>query len=209
MPSGPDSSPERRGRVVLASGNPGKLRELSGLMGGLGLELAPQSDLGVREVAETGATFVENALIKARHASLATGLPAIADDSGLAVPALHGAPGLRSARFAGPGATDEANNAKLLAALAGLPPQQRSACFVCVMVYLEHPADPIPVLAEGRWWGRVLEAPRGANGFGYDPLFLIPERGCSSAELEPAEKARLSHRAQASRRLLAALSEGP
>jgi XTP/dITP diphosphohydrolase len=194
-------------RVVLASLNPGKAREVGQLLAGSGLEVVSQAALGVPEAAETAPTFVENALLKARHAAQLTGLPAVADDSGLAVDALGGAPGIYSARYAGPGADDAANNRKLLEALAGLPAAARTARFICVVVYLRHAADPVPLICEGAWHGRLLEAPRGANGFGYDPLFLVPELGVTSAELPPEQKNRLSHRGQALRRLVERLSD--
>jgi XTP/dITP diphosphohydrolase len=194
-------------RVVLASLNPGKAREVGQLLAGSGLEVVSQAALGVPEAAETAPTFVENALLKARHAARLTGLPAIADDSGLAVDALGGAPGIHSARYAGAGADDVANNRKLLAALAGLPAAARAARFICVVVYLRHAEDPVPLICEGVWRGRLLEAPRGANGFGYDPLFLVPELGVTSAELPPEQKNRLSHRGQALRRLVERLAD--
>lgn len=192
-------------RVVVATGNRGKLREIDALLGGLGLAFLAQSELGVTQAEETAVTFVENALIKARNAALQTGLPAIADDSGLQVDALEGAPGVRSARYAGPAASDADNNARLLENLAGVPAPLRSARFVCLMVYVAGPADPRPVIAEGLWEGRILQAPRGEAGFGYDPLFLVPGQDRSAAELEPELKNRLSHRGQALRALLAAL----
>jgi XTP/dITP diphosphohydrolase len=194
-------------RVVLASLNPGKAREVGQLLAGSGLEVVSQAALGVPEAAETAPTFVENALLKARHAAQLSGLPAIADDSGLAVDALGGAPGIYSARYAGPGADDAANNRKLLEALAGLSDAARTARFICVVVYLRHAADPVPLICEGVWRGRLLEAPRGANGFGYDPLFLVPELGVTSAELPPEQKNRLSHRGQALRRLVERLAD--
>ncbi|RME32776.1 MAG: RdgB/HAM1 family non-canonical purine NTP pyrophosphatase [Gammaproteobacteria bacterium] len=193
-------------RLVLASGNPGKLRELQALLGGLGLELVPQSALGVEEAEETGLTFVENAILKARNAARQSGLPALADDSGLAVDHLQGAPGIHSSRYAGEGG-DAANNAKLLKALAGVPPERRTARFICVAVLLEHAGDPVPLVCEGRWEGRILEAPRGEGGFGYDPLFWVPDQGCASAELPPELKNRISHRGQALRRLRASLEQ--
>ncbi len=184
-------------RVVLATGNPGKVREMGQLLAELGLEILPQSKFGIPEAEETGLTFVENALLKARNATLHTGLPAIADDSGLEVDALRGAPGIRSSRYAGPGASDEENIHKLLQALQGIPEPERNARFRCVVVYLRHPDDPSPLICEGTWEGTILTAPRGRNGFGYDPVFHVPETGCSSAELEPDTKNRLSHRGQA------------
>jgi XTP/dITP diphosphohydrolase len=193
--------------VVLASRNAKKLREMQALLAPLGWNLRLVSEFTDEAAEETAPTFVENALLKARHASLVSGLPAIADDSGLEVSALRGAPGVLSARYAGETSSDAANNAKLLDALLGLPEDQRAARFVCVLAFLRHASDPIPVLAEGLWNGRVLDAPRGANGFGYDPLFFVPDQGCSSAELAPELKNRISHRALATERLLALLAE--
>ena len=166
----------------------------------------PQSEFGVTDADETGTTFVENALIKARHAVDATGLPAIADDSGLAVDALDGRPGVYSARYAGPGATDEQNNDKLLAELDGVPDEARGAAFHCVVCFVQ-PDDPDPIIAEGEWRGRILHERRGEGGFGYDPLFYVPDTGCASAELEPEEKNRRSHRGQALRELARKLHE--
>lgn len=194
-------------RIVLASNNPGKVREINQLLADSHIEVVPQSSFGVGEVAETGLSFVENALIKARHAALHSGLPAIADDSGLEVDALGGAPGIYSARYAGPEGDDVANNAKLLAALEGVPEEARDGRFQCVLVYLRHALDPVPIICQGTWEGRILHAPRGDRGFGYDPLFFVPSQGCSSAELDPATKNRLSHRGQALRKLCAALAE--
>lgn len=194
-----------RPRVVLASGNAGKVREFNQLLAGAHIEVLPQSSFGVPEAEETGLTFVENAILKARNAARHTGLPALADDSGIEVDALNGAPGIYSARYAGPGATDEENLLKLLAALEGLPEEQRGARFQCVIAYLRHAEDPTPLICQGTWEGRILEAPRGANGFGYDPVFFVPEEGVSSAELPPELKNRLSHRGQALRRLLEGL----
>lgn len=189
-------------RVVLASNNEGKAREITALLAGLAIEVVPQSAFAVPAVEETGLTFVENAILKARAATRASGLPALADDSGLEVDALHGAPGVRSARYAGPGAGDAANNAKLLAALAQISEQARTGRFQCVAVLLRHGDDPTPWIFQGTWEGRILREPRGANGFGYDPLFLVPDLGCSAAELAPAVKNRLSHRGQALRQLV-------
>jgi XTP/dITP diphosphohydrolase len=190
-------------KVVLATGNAGKARELSALLQGLGMEIVLQTSLGVTEAEETGQTFVENAILKARNAAAQTGLPAIADDSGLEVDALGGQPGIHSARYAGPGGDDAKNLQKLLKALEKTPEAERSARFRCVLVYMRHPQDPAPLICEGIWEGRVLTAPRGSNGFGYDPVFLVPERGCSSAELPPEDKNRLSHRGKALTRLAA------
>ncbi len=191
-------------RLVLASGNRGKLEELSGLLGPFGFDLVSQGELGITPGPETACTFVENALEKARFASSQAGLPAIADDSGLVVNALAGAPGILSARYAGANASAQANNTKLLADLVGV--SDRRAHFYCALVLLQHPEDPAPLLAIGSWSGEILESPRGTEGFGYDPLFFIPERGCSAAELEPQEKNRLSHRGQAVRALCAQLA---
>lgn len=181
----------------MATGNPGKLREIARLLEGLAIEVVAQSELGVGDADETGTTFAENSLLKARHAAAATGLPAIADDSGLAVDALGGAPGVWSARYAGDGG-DEANNDKLLAALAGA--DDRAAAFHCVATYLEPGGEPL--VAEGVWHGRILDERRGTGGFGYDPLFYVPECGCSSAELPAEEKNARSHRGQALRKLV-------
>lgn len=199
-------------KIVLASSNVGKLKELQSLLAALPVDILAQSAFGVDDADETGLTFIENAIIKARHASAITGLPAIADDSGLAVDALGGAPGIYSARYAElPAdikglARDEANNTKLLAALRDTPDSQRGAQFHCVLVFLRHAADPTPLVCQGQWHGSILHAAAGEGGFGYDPLFLVPEHGCSSAELSATEKNRISHRAQASQLLLAALS---
>ncbi len=182
-------------RIVLASGNAKKLSELSALLDDLGVTVVPQRELGVADADETGTTLLENATIKARHAAVATGLPAIADDSGIIVDALDGAPGVYSARFAGPDASDADNNAKLLRELAGTT--DRSAHYQCVIVFVREAGDPEPIVCDGRWDGAILEAPRGHNGFGYDPLFFVPTHGCSAAELDPAEKNRISHRGQA------------
>ncbi len=193
--------------VVLATGNAGKVAELQHLLEELDLMVIPQSRYAIEPVEETGLTFVENALLKARHAAQATGLPAIADDSGLEVDALDGAPGIYSSRYAGMDATDADNNAKLLAALSGLPEARRRARFHCVLVYLRHPADPTPLIAQGHWEGVILDQPRGERGFGYDPLFYVPALGLSAAELEPREKRRHSHRGQALRELRRQLAE--
>ena len=185
--------------IVLASGNAGKLAELTAIFADLPGQLRLQSELGVEPAAETGCTFVENALLKARAAAAQTGLPALADDSGLAVDALGGAPGVYSSRYAEGG--DDANNRKLLQALSGTPAAERGARFICVLVFLRHAADPVPMIAQGEWAGTILPSPQGEGGFGYDPLFGLPGRGCSAAQLTPAEKNRISHRAQAAARL--------
>ena len=186
-------------KIVLASNNPGKVREIGAMLADSGIEIMPQSDFAVSEVEETGLTFVENALLKARNAAEHTGLPAIADDSGLVVDALNGAPGIHSARYAGEDASDADNLHKLLEAMADVPDDQRSARFVCLMVFLRHAADPLPLICHGIWEGRITTAPSGEGGFGYDPVFFVPEKGCTSAELPPEEKNRLSHRGQALR----------
>ncbi|MET0255356.1 MAG: RdgB/HAM1 family non-canonical purine NTP pyrophosphatase [Luteibacter sp.] len=184
-------------RFVLASGNAGKVLELEQLLAGSGVELIAQTSLGVTDADETGLTFVENALIKARHAARVTGLPALADDSGICVDALDGAPGLYAARYAGTHGDSAANNAKLLRELDGVPADRRTAYFIAVLVVLRHADDPAPLIAEGRWHGRILEAPRGEGGFGYDPLFLPDGHESSAAQLDVALKNRLSHRGQA------------
>lgn len=194
-------------QLVLASRNAKKLKELSALVAPLGYAVRLVSEFSEEEVAETAPTFVENALLKARHAARVSGLAAIADDSGLEVNALRGAPGVYSARYAGEPSDDAANNAKLLAALAGVPAAQRSARFVSALVWLRHAEDPVPHIAVGTWAGRILEAPRGANGFGYDPLFWVDSHQCSSAELDAAEKNRVSHRARALALLLQQLRQ--
>nr|WP_245187988.1 RdgB/HAM1 family non-canonical purine NTP pyrophosphatase [Frateuria flava] len=194
--------------MVLASGNRGKLAEFEHLLADGGFEVVAQGSLGVLDIEETGTTFVENALLKARHAARITRLPALADDSGLCVEHLDGAPGLYSARYAGSHGDAAANRAKLLHALEGVPAERRGAFFICVLVLLRHADDPAPLIAEGRWHGRVLEAERGNLGFGYDPLFLPDGQSQSAAELDPALKNRLSHRGQALAELHARLSAG-
>lgn len=191
--------------VVLASSNRGKLAEFDALLAACGLALLPQSQFTTAIAPETGDTFLANALIKARHAARASGLPALADDSGLEVDCLGGAPGVHSARFAGPAASDADNNALLLDKLAGIAEDQRTANFRCVLVYLRSAEDPAPLICEGVWRGRILHAPRGSNGFGYDPLFLVPDLGVSAAELTATEKNACSHRGRALRALVAAL----
>lgn len=182
-------------KMVLASGNAGKIREIQAILPHW--QIVPQSEFNVPEADETGLTFVENAIIKARNAAQYSQLPAIADDSGLEVDALQGAPGVISARYAGVGATDQANVDKLLDELQSVPESQRTARFRCVMVLMQHPEDPAPVIAEGVWEGVILSAETGGNGFGYDPLFFVPSEGCSSAQLAASVKNRLSHRGQA------------
>lgn len=186
-------------RLVLASDNRGKLRELTALLAPLGIEVLPQRSLGVEPADEPHATFIENALAKARHASASTGLPALADDSGLCCAALEGAPGVRSARFAGDGASDEQNNAALVLALQ--PFVDRRSHYTCVLVAVHGAMDPEPLIAEARWPGEVVDSPRGDHGFGYDPHFWLPAQGRSAAELAPEVKNRISHRAQAMREM--------
>ena len=196
------------GTLVIASGNPGKLRELGAMLQPLGWSVRPQADWNLDEALEDGLTFVENALIKARHAARATGLPALGDDSGLVVDSLGGQPGIYSSRYAGESADDQANNQKLLQALAGTDEAARGAHFYCAMVLLRHAEDPAPLIATGKWNGRVLEAPVGGEGFGYDPLFWVEGEGCSAAQLSASVKNRLSHRGQALAALLRQLEGG-
>jgi XTP/dITP diphosphohydrolase len=184
-------------KIVLATGNKGKVKELSSMLSDLNIEVLPQSEFHVTEVAETGSTFVENAIIKARHAARITGLPAIADDSGLAVDALGGAPGVYSARYAGEEANDQDNIQKLLQALSGVAPEQRQARFLCILVYMAHADDPTPIICQGEWHGTITTQTMGDNGFGYDPVFWLAEQNCSSAQLTPAQKNQLSHRGKA------------
>jgi XTP/dITP diphosphohydrolase len=198
-------APEPLKELVIATANPGKLREFQALLAGLPFAPVGQSALGVASPEETGATFAENALLKARHAAAASGAAAIADDSGLEVDALGGAPGIYSARYAGKGAGDADNNAKLIAALRGLPPEARRARYRCALVYVNGPSDLAPLCAEGVWEGCILESPRGSGGFGYDPYFWIPELAVTAAELDPEQKNRLSHRGRALRALRDAL----
>jgi XTP/dITP diphosphohydrolase len=194
-------------QLVIASGNAGKLREIGKLLEPLGIEVLPQSDFDVPEAEEPHCTFVENALAKARHASRLTGLPALADDSGICVDALAGAPGVHSAHYAGPQRSDADNNAKLLHSLHDVP--DRRAHYHCVLVLVRHPDDPQPIIAEGAWHGEILQAPRGAGGFGYDPLFLDPAIGKTGAEMSLSEKNQVSHRGQALAALLQKLGQQP
>ncbi|MDO9268507.1 MAG: RdgB/HAM1 family non-canonical purine NTP pyrophosphatase [Methylobacter sp.] len=187
--------------IVLASGNPGKIREIQAILANH--PIVPQSAFNVVDVEETGTTFVENAILKARNAALHCKLPAIADDSGLVVDALNGAPGVISARYAGVGASDQDNLNKLLRELEGVPDELRTARFICVMVFMAHANDPCPVIAQGIWEGRILDHAVGENGFGYDPVFWVPEQNCASAELPAAVKNSLSHRGQALKTLTA------
>lgn len=196
---------DKKYELVLASNNPGKLRELEPLLQPVGVRLYSQQDFAIGSVEESGLSFVENAILKARHVAAGSGLPAIGDDSGLEVDALKGAPGIRSARFAGPQASDQANCAKLLEAMAEVPQGHRQARFQCLLVYLRHAEDPTPVICQGTWEGRILTEPRGDNGFGYDPLFWVAGQNCSAAELDPGAKNALSHRGQALAKLLPAL----
>jgi XTP/dITP diphosphohydrolase len=192
-------------RVVLATGNPGKLREMRGILAPWQVDVRPLSEFTAHAADETGLSFVENAILKARFAAEAAGLPAIADDSGLEVDALHGAPGIYSARYAGPGAGDAANNRKLLEQMSGLPDDRRTARYRCAMAYLRWPADPSPVIAQAAWEGRIARSPRGSGGFGYDPLFVVAGGDRTAAEFDAAEKNRVSHRGQALRALVIAL----
>ncbi|MBP1152913.1 MULTISPECIES: XTP/dITP diphosphatase [Methylocaldum] len=194
-------------KILLASNNPGKVREIQAILANDDIEIVPQSAFGVPDIEEVGLTFVENAILKARHASQLSGLPAIADDSGLEVNALGGAPGVFSARYAGPGANDAENNAKLLRELENIPDAERTARFRCVMVFLRHAQDPSPLIGQGVWEGIILREPRGKGGFGYDPLFFVLEKNCTSAELSPDEKNRLSHRGKALRELVAQMRD--
>ena len=184
-------------QLVLASGNPGKLRELAVILEDLGYELHAQSEFDVPEVAETGTTFVENAIIKARHAAAHTGLPALADDSGIEVDALGGAPGVYSARFSGPGADDAENNALLVEKLRDVPRAERSARYRAVIIFMRHADDPSPLICEGSWEGMIQLEPEGDGGFGYDPYFFLPSLGCTSAQLSAADKNQFSHRGAA------------
>lgn len=183
--------------IVLATSNPGKVKELDALLAPMGWTVRPQSEWQFADAEETGLSFVENAIIKARHACQHTGLPALADDSGLAVDALGGAPGIYSARFAGPDASDRDNIDKLLQQLDGTALHARTARFICALVFMRHAQDPTPIICQGEWEGRILDAPAGAGGFGYDPVFYAPERECSAAELDPQDKRTFSHRGKA------------
>ncbi len=194
-------------KIVLATGNQGKVREMADLLVDFGFDVVAQTELNVPEAAETGTTFIENAIIKARHAAKITGLPAIADDSGLEVDYLQGAPGIYSARYAGENASDQQNLEKLLAVMEGVPDEQRTARFHCVLVFMRHENDPTPLVCHGTWQGRILHQAHGSNGFGYDPIFFVPEDNCASAELLPARKKQLSHRGKALKMLFKTLSE--
>ncbi|MDH3948063.1 MAG: XTP/dITP diphosphatase [Gammaproteobacteria bacterium] len=194
-------------QIVLASNNPGKVREIGQILADLELQVLPQSAFNIEEVEETGLSFVENAILKARHAAAESGLPAIADDSGLEVDALMGAPGIYSARYAGEGASDSQNLQKLLTELEKVPEAERTARFQCLMVYMWHAQDPTPLICQGTWEGRITFEPKGESGFGYDPVFFVPSHNCTSAELAPELKNQLSHRGQALRLLVAALEQ--
>ena len=189
-------------RIVLASGNAGKVREINRLFADTGIEIVPQSDFDVPDVAETGTTFVENAIIKARHAARCTGLPAISDDSGIEVDALDARPGVFSARYAGEGASDEDNNNRMQEELRGVPEAERSARYQCLIVFMRSHTDPVPIITQGSWEGRILEAPQGDGGFGYDPIFFVPSHGCSGGELPLEVKNTISHRAIALKAML-------
>lgn len=193
-------------KMVLASSNAGKVHELTDLLMTFGVDIVAQSELGVTSVEETGLTFIENAILKARHAAKLTGLPAIADDSGLAVHALDGAPGIYSARYAGTEASEQQNIRKLLQALQDVPAQQRQAVFHCVLVWMRHATDPTPMIFHGRWEGVISQSPCGTGGFGYDPIFYLPALGKTAAELNREQKRAISHRGSALNMLLAALS---
>lgn len=195
-------------KVVLATGNAGKVRELASLLQDFGLDIVAQTDLGVESAEETGLTFIENSILKARHAAAITGLPAIADDSGLAVDALGGAPGIYSARYAGVEASDRQNLENLLVALKDVPDGQRQAQFHCVLVYLRHADDPTPLVFHSVWPGEITHTPAGEGGFGYDPIFYVPSEGKTAAELTREEKSAISHRGQALKQLLEAMRHG-
>ena len=194
-------------KLVLATGNQKKVKELAALLADMKIQVIPQSEFSVSDADETGTTFVENAIIKARHAARITGLPAIADDSGLEVDALRGAPGVYSSRFAGDDASDEDNLTKLLEELSFLPPVLRTARFWCVLVFMRHADDPTPIICQASWEGHIVTEPKGENGFGYDPVFFVPETACTAAELPAEQKNQLSHRAKALKLLISQLQE--
>ncbi|WP_026377076.1 RdgB/HAM1 family non-canonical purine NTP pyrophosphatase [Aestuariibacter salexigens] len=193
-------------KIVLATGNPGKVKEFAGLLAEFSIDVVPQKALGVDDAEETGSTFVENAIIKARHACRVTSLPAIADDSGLAVAALKGAPGVYSSRYAGESASDDDNIEKLLGALASTPVQHRAARFICVLVFMRHADDPTPLICQGEWHGEIALKRHGDGGFGYDPVFYVPSQKCTAAQLDKQTKNAISHRGQALKSLLDRLS---
>jgi len=198
--------PDSRNKIVLASNNAGKIKEINTLLAQQNFEVVPQKAFTSEEAVEDGLSFVENAIKKARFAAKASGLPAIADDSGIEVDVLDGQPGIYSARYVGNNATDQENVEKLLDALADIPGEQRSARFQCLMVYLRHENDPVPVICQGSWEGKILTSPQGENGFGYDPVFFVPEENCSAAELTAAKKNSLSHRGKALQQLVEKLT---
>lgn len=198
--------PNSNVKIVLASNNAGKIREINQLFGQQHFEIVPQKNFTDREAVEDGLSFIENAIKKARFAAAASGLPAIADDSGIEVDVLNGEPGIYSARYAGNNASDQQNLEKLLGDLKDIPAEQRTARFQCLMVYMQHDKDPTPIICQGTWEGRILTAPRGENGFGYDPVFFVPTDNCSAAELSADRKNAISHRGQALKQLVAALS---
>lgn len=194
-------------KIVLATGNKKKVEEINALLAEMNYQVIPQSEFNVDSVPETGTTFVENAIIKARHAAEVTGLPAIADDSGIEVDALLGQPGVYSARYSGDDATDASNLQKLLADMQGVPAVLRTARYWCVLVYMRHAKDPTPVICQASWEGTLATEPKGQNGFGYDPIFIMPDMDCTAAELEPATKNHLSHRGKALTMLVQALKD--
>jgi XTP/dITP diphosphohydrolase len=198
--------PDSRSKIVLASNNSGKIREINALLEKQHFEILPQKDFTADEVLEDGLSFVENAIKKARFAAKASGLPAIADDSGIEVDALNGQPGIFSARYAGEGATDQQNLEKLLESMKDIPDNQRTARFQCLMVYLRHENDPVPIVCQGSWEGKILTAPQGENGFGYDPVFFVPGENCSAAQLSPEHKNSMSHRGKALKQLVEKLA---
>jgi len=193
-------------KIVLATSNPGKIEEIKAMTKSLPIEWVLQSDLNIPDAEETGSTFIENAILKARHAAKLSGLPALADDSGLVVDALDGAPGVYSARYAGKEASTEVRNQALLDALKGVKREDRSASYHCVLALMEHEDDAIPLICHGVWEGAILEAPRGSNGFGYDPIFYVPTHRCSAAEMSTKEKNKISHRGQVMEQLMEAFS---
>jgi XTP/dITP diphosphohydrolase len=194
-------------KIVLASNNAGKVREINQLLASEHIQVVPQKEFDIPDAVEDGLSFVENAIKKARHAAALSGLPAIADDSGIEVDALNGAPGIYSARFAGVGASDQENLEKLLEMVKDVPDESRTARFQCLMVYMRHSEDPTPIICQGTWEGRLLHQPQGENGFGYDPIFFVPTHSCSSAELPPEVKNSISHRGQALQKILQALAQ--
>ncbi|MFK7731330.1 MAG: RdgB/HAM1 family non-canonical purine NTP pyrophosphatase [Pseudomonadales bacterium] len=198
---------QRGSNILIASSNPGKLREFERIFSAIDVRCKPQSEFAIDDAVEDGLSFVENAIIKARHAAKHSGMPALADDSGLEVPALNGAPGIYSARYSGADANDASNNAALLNNMRELKGEQRRACFQCVLVLMRHELDPTPLICQGTWWGSILDQPRGAEGFGYDPLFYVEQEGCTSAELPRDRKNQISHRGRALQLLIQQLAE--